>query len=208
MYLIKMNDINDYLTTSTGIFKAIYNTTSQPFTWLSEDLADTLDLDYYLSHSGNKYISPIVIKLYDNDNTTYLTKLAKIIILKYSDKWNRIYKAYIQSDYEPLENYSLTESESVNTDVTTQTDGANNVFGFNTTSEDGIPSSLSGVTQNTTGDKTKNTRDLMKYGNVGVTTSQQMLSSEIELRAYNFYNEIMNDVDAVMCLDIRGVNQC
>ena len=45
------------------------------------------------------------------------------------------------------------------------------------------------------------TRGLTRHGNIGVTTSQQMLQSEIDLRSnYHFINQIMNDVDSILCL--------
>ena len=45
------------------------------------------------------------------------------------------------------------------------------------------------------------TRTLTRHGNIGVTTSQQMLQSEIDLRNnFNFINQIMNDVDSELCM--------
>lgn len=37
-------------------------------------------------------------------------------------------------------------------------------------------------------------------GNIGVTTSQQMIKAEINLRDYNFYNTIYSDIDSIICL--------
>ena len=65
-------------------------------------------------------------------------------------------------------------------------------------------------TQRVTGDSDKNeehvtstetgTRDLERSGNIGVTTSQQMLLSEIDVRTrFNFMTQIMNDVDSILC---------
>ena len=61
------------------------------------------------------------------------------------------------------------------------------------------------ASQSTSGDFDDNHRKLTRSGNIGVTTSQQMLQSEIELRQWNFYNMIMNDIDEIMCLSFRGV---
>ena len=162
-------------------------------------------MDYYLNHSGEKYISPITAKLYENDDSTYLTKLASLIVLKYSDKWNKIYKAFFEEEYNPIENYSMLEEENANISITNSTTGKNNIYGFNTTYEDGVPQDNSSVESTTSGDFDDNHRTLARTGNIGVTTSQQMLQSEIELRQWNFYNMIMNDIDDVMCLSFRGV---
>ena len=180
----KMKQLNDILTTQSGIFSAIQSL--NVLTWLSSDDAKALDIEYYLNHSGEKYISPLTDALYDKDNTTYLTNLAKIILLKFANNWNRIYQAYVTETYNPLENYSMIEDESVNTEMVVETDGENNVFGFNTTSTDGVPSSKSGIKQTTSGTDEKNNRHHERYGNIGVTTSQMMLQSELDLRKYDF----------------------
>jgi len=205
MNLVKMNQINDYIESGIGIIKTIQQNHSSTLTWLSANNADTLDMDYYLNHSGEKYISPITYKLYKNNNQTYLTKLASLIVLKYGDKWNKLYNAFFNEEYNPIENYSMIEEENVNTNIVNSTNGKNNIYGFNTTSEDGVPQDNSSVESSTSGDFDDNHRKLTRSGNIGVTTSQQMLQSEIELRQWNFYNMIMNDIDEIMCLSFRGV---
>ena len=199
----KMKQLNDILTTQSGIFSAIQSL--NVLTWLSSDDAKALDIEYYINHSGEKFVSPLTDALYDKDNTTYLTNLAKIILLKFANNWNRIYQAYVTETYNPLENYSMIEDESVNTEMVVETDGENNVFGFNTSSTDALPSSNSGIKQTTSGTDEKNNRHHTRSGNIGVTTSQQMLQSELDLRKYDLYEVIMSDIDSVMCLAYRGV---
>lgn len=203
MRLIKLKSTNPILETEYGIFKAIYEL--EKFSWLSSDDADILDIDYYLNHSGDKYVTPLFEDLFIADEEHYLTKLAKIIVLKYGDNWNKIYNAYFVSSYNPLENYSMVEDEKVNTDISVTTGSENNVFGFNTESEDGISNNKNSINQTTSGSDEKNTRNLTRSGNIGVTTSQQMLESEIKLRLYDFYQAIMNDIDNVLCLAYRPI---
>lgn len=45
-------------------------------------------------------------------------------------------------------------------------------------------------------------RSLSRSGNIGVTTTQQMLISEIELWQWNFYKQVFEDIDSILCLDI------
>lgn len=45
-------------------------------------------------------------------------------------------------------------------------------------------------------------RSLSRHGNLGVTTSQQMIESEIELRKKNYFNIIMQDIDHYLALSI------
>lgn len=203
MMLKKMYEINDYLDTNNGIIKTIQ--TKNVFTWLSSDDADVLDLEYYINHSYDKYISLLTNKLYEDNETTYLSKLADVIILRFKDKWNKLWNAVVSSDYNPIENYSMIEDENVASKITSSSDNSNNIFGFNTTSDDGIEQNKGSISGTTEGLFDDNHRQLTRSGNIGVTTSQQMIESEIELRKWNFYQSMMNDIDAVMCLAYRGV---
>lgn len=45
-------------------------------------------------------------------------------------------------------------------------------------------------------------RDLTRSGNIGVTTTQQMLTSEIELRKWLYYQSVFNDIDSILTLSI------
>ena len=204
---------------SNFIFKAIYNLdTANPFEWLTEDDATNLDIDYLLSHSGQKYESNLVNNLMTKYESTYMSKLVDIIILKFKEKWNRLHLALIESQYNPIENYDSTETETPhdltntrtiksNVDVTRDLDG--DVFGFNSDTETG----LNRQTEHTTADGKDNVtsdtnvesgyKTIERHGNIGVTTNQQMITQEIEMRdKFNFYQIIMNDVDSILALPI------
>lgn len=45
-------------------------------------------------------------------------------------------------------------------------------------------------------------RELHRSGNIGVTTTQQMMQSEIELWQWNFFKTVFNDIDDVCCLAV------
>lgn len=55
------------------------------------------------------------------------------------------------------------------------------------------------LTHNTTDDMTHH---LTRSGNIGVTTSQQMAESEIQLRSWLFFENVMKDVDSLLTLSI------
>ena len=224
--------ISDIIT-DTGIFGAIADEDGE-ITFLAGDNAKDIDIEYYLNHSGDKFISPMYSKLLESDETTALSKLAKIAVMKYKDNWMRIYSAYFDSDYNPIENYSMTETETPNltdtetpnitrdttdsqsTNVTTSNSSDSSVHGFN--SPEASPAEEGGSSQTISGDAEDNVRTsvesetgtrttthtgdrtLVRSGNIGVTTSQQMLQSELDLRKYDFYSMIMNDVDKLLCL--------
>lgn len=97
--------------------------------------ADTANLcvGYYFVRSGNKLASPIYHTMVDllSEKDPSLTdeellKLvnttigSRIIRPKYIDKWTRVYKALVTSTYDPLDDYSETEThKGTNTDKTT-----------------------------------------------------------------------------------------
>lgn len=200
----------------TGIFHQL--ATNDNFEFINDENQEELDVDYYLSHSGNKYISNLynnILEHYPNEDP--LVKLSKIIENRYKDKWDHIYKALIETEYQPLENYNMVEVETpdledhrvtkVDQNVTNEND--TNDYGFN--SNDPVPTShnvnkLSGSGDENKTDETINrtgTKTLTRSGNIGVTSSQQLLESEIKLRAqYNMINILFDDVDKVLCLSI------
>ena len=60
-------------------------------------------------------------------------------------------------------------------------------------------------TDNLMHNKTRNentTHQLKRAGNIGVTTSQQLIESEIELRRKNFFSQVFRDVDSILTIRI------
>ena len=67
--------------------------------------------------------------------------------------------------------------------------------------KDSTSSGTESKTESSTDTET-GTETLTRHGNIGVTTSQQMLESEIKLRQYNFIEEMYKDIDSILCLKI------
>ena len=212
------------------IFTWIQQRESNPFEWVTANNATDLDFLYIAHHSGEKYISTFVqhiIELSDNEELPAGEGLgsfmARIVIERFGDKWNRLYDA-LTTEYNPLENYDMEQTETPditkerntksNTKITNTNEiesAQNNTFGFN--SSDAVPSTSSeGKTTTTTeGNEDDNTsweeetetgtRGLTRHGNIGVTTSQQMLSAEVDVRTkHQFLELIFNDLDSILCL--------
>lgn len=169
---------------------------------INEDDASSIYL-LYLSHSGKKKISPLLdLLLLDDLVTTKAERTAKLVdvlLVKYGNNWNRICGAFNES-YNPLDNYNMIEHEEVNSKVTATSGSKAKVYGFNTTSDDPVNDNEVEMENTSEGTKDDNFRDLTRRGNIGVTTSQQMLESELELRKYNLLDAIFNDIDKVICL--------
>lgn len=203
-----------------GIFRKIEALPNVSVPW-AEDNA-LLDIDFIYRWSGYKSISPLVKHLLGNDATMgsagYNT-LAGIIWAYFGDAWTRKYEA-LTAEYNPLNNYDMTETENshIVDDATTGVTGSaannsttvnssHNVYGFNSSSASPSESDSATTSQNTDmttdydNDRTIS-RGLKRSGNIGVTTSQQMLQSELELRAYRFFEEVYKDVDRIVSLPI------
>lgn len=105
-------------------------------------------------------------------------------------------------------------SDSSNTTTTTNVDNATR--GYNSSTE--VPTTSQETTTNVVGSAddnvttTKGTNEttatdsktakhehtLTRSGNIGVTTSQQMLESEIELRKWSLFESYMSDIDTIL----------
>ena len=203
-----------------GIFRKIEALPNVSVPW-AEDNA-LLDIDFIYRWSGYKSISPLVKHLLGNDATMgsagYNT-LAGIIWAYFGDAWTRKYEA-LTAEYNPLNNYDMTETENshIVDDATTGVTGSaannsttvnssHNVYGYNSSTATPSESNSATTSQNTDmttdydNDRTIS-RGLKRSGNIGVTTSQQMLQSELELRAYRFFEEVYKDVDRIVALPI------
>lgn len=185
----------EYITT-LGIFKKIENLGT--FDWLDDEMSDNLNYNYYLEN-GERTISVLYKKMMDLQGSP-LERLAQIISLKYKDKWNKLYSAYINSTYNPIHNYDMNEEEKVASKVVSRSNSEDGTYGFN--SEESVPSSNNESSSEVRGEADDNYRLLSRNGNIGVTTSQKMLRDEIELRKFNFYNEMIKDVNSVLTLSI------
>ena len=162
------------------------------------------NLEYYLNWSGQKFVSPLfrrLYELYDSDIYAVDDKIADIIVNKNVDNWLNIYNAYF-IEYNPIYNYNMEEEENVRTDISTERNQALNTYGFNTQSQTGVPTDKNSQNDHVTGDFDKNRRKLTRKGNIGVTTTQKMITEELKLRNYNFINMIYKDIDKTLCLSI------
>jgi hypothetical protein len=89
----------------------------------------------------------------------------------------------------------LTETSTVKSDV--KTTGSNKVYGFNSAAA--VPATETDAETKTQGASADNqstrtntgTESLTRSGNIGVTTSQQMLISELDLRTQHEFEEIV-----------------
>lgn len=146
--------------------------------WDEFTLPDTLDRDVL--------VNTILDVCGEYEPLYYDLPLFKAKINNFFTKWNYDFNAVVRAlttDYAPLENYNRTENT---------TNSGSNITDVSAFDSDNYQKDSKNTSDNTV---TSTIR-----GNIGVTTSQQMLESEIKLRttwnayqiiANKFYDELM-----------------
>lgn len=279
--------LKSIFTITNGVFSRLSTLNDIP--WGSDaDLAGQLDLLYLGNHSGNRYVSPLLVKDEDDLTDEYLDDVISAAYTMYKNKWTRLW-ALNEAEYNPLENYNMEEKHTgddtkldtptdwkdtetktptnwketrehkpgqngyTETETQTPTDWkrtteslkadnesetSTSVYAMNST--DPVPSSktktdlknkseeeqtgtfatekaVEGVLideTSTTGtfktetektgtyeSKTTYNSTLERSGNIGVTTSQQMAQSEIELWKWLYFEDVFKDLDKILTLD-------
>ncbi len=189
--------------------------------WKDDDINLPLDLDYLYNRSGNKITSNLVDFFIDREtgkiDNLSMVSLATVLYTKYGSKWAKEY-ATMSLEYDPISNYDMTEqmtnditthqfghtnTRTDNTDETVETEKA----GFNSSeytpvdkvSTKGNAGTVADVETGTNTD-TRNYR-LTRKGNVGVTTSQQMIESDRKLWLWDFFDSVVYpDIDKVLTI--------
>lgn len=126
------------------------------------------------------------------------------------ENWTKMWNV-LNTDYNPLENYDRMEdwtdtrneemtgtiSDNNNAENTSQI-SAYNVSEF--TDSNKIISTNAGNSNSSTKSNETVTRKGRAHGNIGVTTSQQMLMAEIEVSKINFYNFVAEEFKKQFCV--------
>lgn len=191
--------------------------------------AQLLDTVYFDGHSGQKRPAPLVRNLIDAypQKTQAASVLASMFWALHGANLLKQFEV-VQAEYNPIENYNMiehihdyTDTEGgVNkvtnthsggyTDETKDHTTENAIYGFDsTTSPKPSDKTTEGGTVERTydDDKTETETEFDKHtdtdrsGNIGTTTSQMMLQSQIDLWQWNFYNNYLFPVvDSVLTL--------
>lgn len=270
MKRVKVNEVYNEWKSGKGFFHFLYYYFSNaspviecPFI-PDGATAELLDMKYHGGHSGRKITSIFVdtyLDDFDGMQDAYFVRFAEIFWKLNSENLLREW-SIMQSQYNPLNNYEMTESGTdtrggtqtynatnssttqntgtdttrQNTDMTTET-GANDssivthsINGFNSggtgvnadstkttdktqttgTAQDnyseiehGLTVETSGGTDSTITDDFTNSHSLTRSGNIGVTTSVDMLSQHGDFwDKWNFYNILFATVDKLLTIPI------
>ena len=197
MELVRINELDsDYINTIFDKIKIKIN-----LEWLDSSLIESMKIEYYYNHAFTKYISLLFYNLINIPKTMdeVADLLASVIVNKFKTKWTRLHEV-LNLTYNPIDNYNMSETENTQLKSEVDISNANSIYAFNDT--EATPTSESNSKTSTNALFNDNLRELTRKGNIGVTTSQQMINSEIELREYNFIETIYSDIDSILTLKI------
>lgn len=175
------------------------------------DLSIAHDYGSFTVLSNEKTID----KVYDE-----FTTLIEALLFVKDSKYKKLYDSMF-FNYNPIENYSMTESgndirtPNLKTDIQT-------VYGADTTSETTTDSTMpydsteyvernknvNEFTRHPRNDKTDTvnsgnettTHEFTRKGNIGVTTTQQMIESERRVAYFSFFKVLIRDIIAETCI--------
>lgn len=107
--------------------------------------------------------------------------------------WEKLWQA-MTDDYNPLHNYDRTEEWEESGNGTSSQQGSN--AGFDHPGELELATGTEIVAENV------NLRKGRAYGNIGVTTSAQMIQGEMNIRNKTTYDFIIDDFKGRFCLSV------
>ena len=223
MELQKINERFPEWANGGGIFSKIYNlqTAYRP-EWLNtQEHAKSLDRLYHGKHSFDKIESSMSNILFTNFDVDAYTYLTSDILIQFSLNWEKLY-ATLHFDYNPIWNVEGTEERTItrklnqdknettniNRDTNVVSDNTNNsTYGFNSSAP--VPSGKiehTGQQNETEGnnfiatnvDNETVTDKFTRGGNIGVTTTQKMISEERDSWLWNFYEQVFTNIDSIL----------
>ena len=173
---------------------------------------DELTLEY-LGNRLDKLISPLYERLINhfidlglsNDDAikSANAKLIKVIENKFLFNWNKLATGFF-ADYNPIHNYDMIENEGteVNSKSNSETKTTQKYAGYNSGTTLPVATETEGEGEISGTDEFNNSaRELTRKGNIGVTTTAQMLTQEFELRKRTLLDKIYEDIDKILFLD-------
>lgn len=187
--------------TPVGIFTTLFEA-SDP--WI--DKAGDCCAGYYLYRSGGKETSPIFDRITEiaTEAQDPSAIAGRIIRSKFIEKWNKVYSALIQEEYQVLNEHESTETKTGNnTDktiydsavesdgnsatslsTTTKSDSANDVYGFNSVSPVGQSETNGNNVETVEGEADKNTRHSLQ-SKTGTDTKEFGIDEAVSRKGRN-----------------------
>ena len=167
-----------------------------------------LDNLYQYSHSNRL----ICASLCDNLD---LATLVEMIYTLNIENWRKLFENYTIA-YKPIDNYSMTEkikktntgSQSNTQSGTATSESTSSIYAYNVDTSNPASSSTATSTPNLENVRTDNLveeNELVRSGNIGVTTSAQMIEENIRLWIWKFFDSVFKDIDRVLTIGVYEV---
>ena len=109
--------------------------------------------------------------------------------------WNRL-EATLHYEYDPISNYDRKEEWTDESSGSTEGTSENQTAGYNSAGAD-VPESRNSASSSASG---KNKRIGRAYGNIGVTTTQQMIEEERRVSEFDIDHIIINEFKKEFCI--------
>ena len=109
--------------------------------------------------------------------------------------WKRLTDT-LHYEYDPISNYDRHEEWTDESSGSTEGMSENLTAGFNSSGSD-VPESRNTASSSASG---KNKRTGRAYGNIGVTTTQQMIEEERRVSDFDIYHVIIQEFKKTFCL--------
>lgn len=182
---------------------------------IGDDIALNFDMEYIYNKSGKKKVSSLIMSLLENreeiSDTFPLTNeqmetLSHIINNRYTFKWQRLYDIY-KTNYDAMSPYDMSIDEESSDTLDTKSKSTNsstdqsNFFGYNDTSDDGVPQSRDINTTERTDEYNRTnpkTRTITRKGNIGNITKQELIEKERNVLKWQMWDIIYGDLDNIL----------
>lgn len=148
-------------------------------TWATVD--NTTKIDWILKvEYRDKYLAEEFQTMENSDINTFVAKFLE----NKASVLDKLY-ATTQLTYDPIENYNMTESGS-DSGASLASASADN----KSTSYDSLTANLTDSNTSSSSAQSQSSHSLTRSGNIGVTTSQQMILQEREVVKYDFLHSV------------------
>lgn len=197
--------MNDVLVKNSPIKAIITNlSTVNPyktdFPWFT--LEDNVT---WLMMYGERVVLPYVIDQFEHMNDSFMDYLCQMIVNYYGYKWKHLYNTTVLQ-YDPIENYSMTETREKSNETTanSETNTGVNTFVSPYDSETDLVeegATKTGTTATATSNNDEN-ESITRSGNIGTVTTQMMVDSERETARFILVDECLHDLATFLTLSI------
>lgn len=182
---------------------------------LTDAEASALSEDYFY-HSYDKLLNRKASAWFDDDPTTFLSKVVSTCLARFASNWDKVFQSYFKAVYSPVDDYGYKETRTPDLEVGSTTNTASKItsttngkdFGFN--SNEPVPTSEVENTTEGTGEENESTttttstgtETIEREGRNGSHTAQELLEEEIRLRGFDYFKKVFEDIDGLICINI------